>query len=309
MKLYNSLPNIIESDIKMEKANSMIDIHEGEYILLHNNININVVGRIYFYWFPSPNVYFSGILTSKNLEITEIIDSSESFTIIVNELEFGEGLITNTTISNNDDLKIKGISPHQSVLGDKTISVEKITFCIPNLRNFFGDSVKKISQKSKYSGRNRIKLENEKYNILIDKSITYGTLRDELKENGGYHILYNGEITSKKKTITFEELNDVFHCLDTFMTFLNGSRVCALFATGYFENKAIWTNYSYHHVDIFKYYPSWPQDFSIIGIEDIWVKFSNLWKDKENKDFLTSVVHWYVEANKNSGFVEGAIII
>ena len=32
-------------------------------------------------------------------------------------------------------------------------------------------------------------------------------------------------------------------------------------------------------------------------------------KDTEDKNFLTSAIHWYVEANGNRGFSEGSIIM
>jgi hypothetical protein len=47
----------------------------------------------------------------------------------------------------------------------------------------------------------------------------------------------------------------------------------------------------------------------VIGISKLWEQFSTLWKDNNNKNFLISAIHWYVEANGNSGFTEGAIIM
>lgn len=82
-----------------------------------------------------------------------------------------------------------------------------------------------------------------------------------------------------------------------------------MFATGIFENSEVWCDYTSYFVDTFKNCTSWPQKFSIIGIEPIWEKFNEIWRDKENRNFLTSAIHWYVEANNNSGFSEGAIIM
>lgn len=45
------------------------------------------------------------------------------------------------------------------------------------------------------------------------------------------------------------------------------------------------------------------------GIVDLWNNFLTLWKDKDDRDFLITAIHWYVEANKLSGFTEGAIIL
>ena len=47
---------------------------------------------------------------------------------------------------------------------------------------------------------------------------------------------------------------------------------------------------------------------SIRGYNEAWVAFYNLWKNENDKDFLIKVIHWYIEANLNSGFLEGSII-
>lgn len=310
LELYKDFPEIIEGNITMEKANSKVNIYSGIFILKDDENELKINGEIYFSWFPSSGAYFNGVPAEKGIDTFEILNGINSFNVIINDLVFGNGFITNSTIQNfNGESKIKGVMSQEAVFGDKSISVESIKFSLPNFRSFLGTTVKKITETNSYTGRNRIKLENDKYLIYIDKEQKYSALKDELKESGGYIILYNGLLKSKKGAISFEESKDIFHCLNTFLTFLNGRRVSALFTTGVFENETIWTNYTDYHVDIYKDCTSWPQDHSIMGLENIWVNFSQLWSDKEDRNFLTSVIHWYVEANNNSGFSEGAIIM
>jgi hypothetical protein len=78
---------------------------------------------------------------------------------------------------------------------------------------------------------------------------------------------------------------------------------------GLHENEVIWTDYSDYFVDQYKPVPSWPQSHSINGLDELWKKFATLWKDEDDKDFLVTAIHWYVEANSHSGFSEGSIII
>ncbi|WP_430965264.1 hypothetical protein [Spongiimicrobium sp. 2-473A-2-J] len=309
-ELYKDYPEIIEGNVKMDKANSKINIYSGVYTLKDDKNELKINGEIFFSWFPNSGTYFSGIPTEKGIDTFDILNRINSFKIVINNLELGDGFITNSTIQSfSGASKIQGILSQQAVFGDKSVSVEAINFCVPNLRSFHGTIVKKITKGKRYTGKNRLKLENEKYLISIDKAKNYNDLKSELKENGGYLILYNGLLKSKKGAISFEDSKDIFHCLSSFLTFLNGRRVSALFATGTFEGKNIWCDYTDYHVDIYKHCTSWPQSHSIIGSEAIWIKFNDLWKDKENRNFLTSVIHWYVEANNNSGFSEGAIIM
>ncbi|MCM5663662.1 hypothetical protein [Galbibacter mesophilus] len=309
-ELYKDYPELIEGNVIMEKANSKITIYSGTFLIKDDKNELKINGEIHFSWFPSSGTYFSGIPTENGIDTFKILNGINSFEIIINDLIFGNGFITNSTIQSfNGESKIKGVMSQEAVSGDKSISVDSIKFSVPNLRSFLGITVKKLTEQNSYTGRNRLKLENEKYLISIDKAENYSDLKNNLRENGGYIILYNGLLKSKKGAISFEESKEIFHCLNTFLTFLNGRRVSALFATGLFEDKSIWCNYTDYYVDIYKDCTSWPQDHSIMGLEKIWGKFSELWKDKEDRNFLTSVIHWYVEANNNSGFSEGAIIM
>jgi len=307
---FKDYPEIIESPIEMSKANSQIIIYEGEFILKDDENRIKISGKIFFDWLPSSGAYFSGIPLDKGLDTFKILNGRNTYKIIADDLEFGEGFITNTNIESfSGESKIKGVLSQQAVAGDKSIAVDKIIFAIPNLREFHGLSVKKITDNNISVSKGRLLLENDKYIITLDKSNKYKNLRDELEENGGYILLYGGEIKSKKGPIKFEDSKDIFHCLNTFLTFLNGRRTSALFMSGIFENKTMWCDYTDYFVDTFKNATSWPQNHSISNLNETWKKFSETWKDVDDRDFLTSAIHWYIEANNNSGFSEGSIIM
>lgn len=157
--------------------------------------------------------------------------------------------------------------------------------------------------------RGRLILENEAYLILIDQCQNFKEASESLKEKGGYVILYDGEITSKKGPLKYEDARDLFYCFNTFMTFLNGKRTSAMFQHGKFDDEIKWRDYTAYFVDQHKSVQSWPQSHSVAGLDDMWKSFSTLWKNPEDKNFLTTAIHWYVEANGHSGFSEGSIIM
>jgi hypothetical protein len=94
-----------------------------------------------------------------------------------------------------------------------------------------------------------------------------------------------------------------------YLSFLNGRRTSALFIQGIYEEEIIWCDYTNYVVDSYKYVFSWTQEHSTIGLNELWQEFSNLWQDKDDRNFLISAIHWYNEANCNSGYVEGSIIM
>lgn len=313
----NNIPDIIESSIAMSEANTPIEIHKGEFYLKNKDIEIKVKGSISFKWLPSLGQYFSGeVITKSNnnilsWEIAEELTGKE-FKVINKDLKYGKGIVINTTINQGGNLEgtfIKGKIHKPNVVGDKSISVKKIAFSIPNFRSFIGSSVKKMSDNNRRILMNRLKLENDDYIIFIDKCLDYDAKLKSLNDNGGYIILYYGELKRKEGPVKIEDTKDVFHCLNTFITFLNGRRTAAIFSQGIYEHDVMWTDYSRKNIDPYKDIQSWTPKFTTEGFDVLWKKFSELWKDTNDKHFLTTVIHWYIEANNNRGFTDGSIVM
>lgn len=307
---YKDIPDIIESSIEMMEANSSIKIYEGEFLLKSDTEEIKVNGIITFDWVANSGSHFSGKAELEPTNYKAFSNSHNNYKIIIDGLEFGNGFITKNSFGSNfDGCFIKGTLSQQAVFGDKSIAVEKIIFSVPNLRDLYGLPVKKITSNNLSTSMNRLRLENDNYLICIDKCSDYKNRQESLEEKGGYIILYYGELTSKKGSLKLEDTKDVFHCLDTFLTFINGRRTSAMFLQGIYESEVIWCDYTDYFVDPYKVVQSWQQRHSIRGLNELWQNFSTLWKDTDDKNFLTSAIHWYVEANGNRGFSEGSIIM
>lgn len=306
---YKDIPEIIESSIEMNEPNSSLKIYEGEYLLKSDTEEIKVTGIITFDWLADPGSHFSGKAILDPSQYKSFSRSQGMYQIIINSLGFGEGLITKTIFGSDfEGSFINGTLSQQAVLGDKSIAVEKIIFSIPNFRNLYGLPIKKTTSKN-FSTSSRLRLENGNYIISIDKCSDYKKRQESLEEKGGYIILYYGELTSKKGPLKLEESKEVFHCLDTFLTLINGRRTSAMFLQGIYSGEVIWCDYTNYFVDPYKFVQSWQQRNSIRGLNELWQNFSSLWKGTEDKNFLTSTINWYVEANGNRGLSEGSIIM
>jgi len=300
---FKDYPDIIKSGISMNEPNEIIPIYNGVFKLIQDQNQVDIVGQINFIWFPDSGAHFTGEVKESSLDVVRLFKDTEKFKLLIEELEFGECLITKTSFG--DGITIGGSLIKTAVKGDKSIPVSKVRFSIPNFKDFFGLSVRDGS----WSGKNRIKFENDDYLIIIDKRRDFKEAKESLSSKGGYLNLWNGELIKKKGNIVFDHLEDVQHCFSTFLSFLNGRRCSLLFKQGFHENEIVWTDYSDYFVDIYKFVPSWPQSHSIKGLEELWKIFSNLWNNEDDKDFLVTVIHWYVEANSHSAFSEGSIIM
>lgn len=307
-KIHNEIPDIIKSAYEMEHPNLPVGIYDGEYTLVAKKESFKIEGKIYFDWFPKNVVKFEGMLINPSSNIIRAFDSNEDFDLEIDGLMFGRALLLR--VSDAPRSKISGIVVGGSVLGDRAISVSDVNFVIPNFRYVYGDPVKEIDDNGRIQCyRSRLILENENYTITLDSSSNFDTLDKELKEKGGYVTLNMGELKKKDGSITHNELQSLIYCFSTFLTFLNGRRCAPLFLQGKYEGDVIWTDFTSYQVDQYKTVDSWMPHAPIDGLNELWREFSKMWSDPNDKDFLKSAVHWYIESNANSGYLEGSIIM
>lgn len=301
------IPKIITSPFEMKSPNQTISVFKGTFTIMKGNKPIKIDGEIYYQWFPNAEVKFSGTVTEDSEDFFGFSIADDKYKIVLNGFDFGNAFLQN--ISTSQEQTVEGIILGEATVGDKTIPVSKISFAIPNCRDFFGNPVKIETDTSSGISRNRLRFENEEYIIIIDKSNNFKNLNKELSDNGGFVLLYFGELTKKKGDIQFNELNEIIYCFSTFLTFLNGRRCSPVFLQGMHENNIIWTDYSSYITDQYVAVCSWVPKHSIECLDEIWIVFSDLWKNSNDRDFLISAIHWYVEANMNSGYIEGSIIM
>jgi hypothetical protein len=300
-------PIILDNIVSMKEPNQTIIIYEGSFVLKKNATeHIVKNGRIYYQWFPSSGPYFEGCIEMDVMGFRS--DPMNDFDIFIENVHFGKCFIQSSTIPFlNAPIEVKGPLSRTAVKGDRTVHVSSVKFSIPNLREFLGNPVRN-TQQTKLS-RSRVALVDEEYSFIIDKSYDYKEQQEQLNSLGGYIIQYSGELRKKNGSLSYDECTDVFHCFNTFISFLNGRRTSALFLHGIHNEETIWIDYTTYFVDPYKQSFSWPTHDSISGFNELWQKFRTLWKDEDDKMFLITAVHWYIEANTGRGFHEGSIIM
>lgn len=302
----------ISDFIEMPEANSSIVIHEGTFLIETEDCKIELNGKITYEWYPTSGVRFHGKVIGNYKELINIQCKNSDFKVTVNGFELGKGIIKRSeSVETVDSLEctIYGIISGCAIIGDKSASIEKIRFTIPNLRYFLGLVVKPILQKEHFYSC-RIEFEDDDYQIIIDKCLDFKNRKKKLDENGGFITLYNGELSIKKGKIDYSNAQDLLHCFNTFITFINGRRTSALFIQGITENVVKWTDYSSYKIDTYKWVRTWTDSTSVKAFSELWKRFRSIWKQSpDDKSFLVSSIHWYVEANSNAAYTEGSIIL
>jgi len=304
--VFDGVPESIKPTIILENANQSIEIYKGDFIIKQVNNILNVKGEIRFSWFPYSCVVFTGSVT--NQEFLNI-DQLKEVTIIINGLTFGIGYVNKRVVNNSEKIYNLRGRCQSATFGDKSLQVNEINFSIPNLRELFGSLIKTHLENGTQGTNGRIYFEDDKFIIAIDKINDFKKYEDELKSNGGFIVLYGGKISKKKGAISFEEFKQIHFGLSNFLFFINGRRTAPIFSKGIHDGETLWTDYSAFNVDQYKNVSSWTEFQWFDDISYIWQNYLTLWKNQNDKDFLNTVIHWYVEANSNAAYVEGSIIL
>ena len=289
----------------MGKPNERITIQKGQFVLRYNDQDYPMAGIIEFNWFPSPKVKFKGKSEDKlNWEELFHFSNPSEIRVVLNNRVIGTAMITSFTQSS--EISIAGEVQPKIISGDKSLKCQYIHFEVNNLRDFLGTAVKYGEMLT----RNRLTFDNGTHIIILDKNTDHKDRQDLLKNDGGYLLNYSGTLEPQnKKGISFDKGSEVLEAFSLFLWFLNGRRTSPLFRKGIFESDTIWTDYTPYITDQFKQVTTWPSNSSIDGISDLWQEFYLLWKNENERECLKTAIHWYVEANGNSGYVEGAIVM
>lgn len=306
--MIKQYPEIILSTIKMEEPNQNITIYNGDFQLKKDNSSLKVKGDVYYSWFPYPSVRFKCTVLSRPNRESDFDRIFSNYNLFIDGLFFGESLISKSSFGSN--MIIEGQVIKKAVFGDRSIPVQKIIFSIPNLREFFGDTTKSITEKGNPQvSKSRLSFKHKTTQILIDKLPSFTKSFESLSSKGGYILLYSGEISKTSGSIKLDKIEETIHCLAVFLSFLNGRRCSPHFLQGITNSEVLWTDFTSYFVDQYKPVFSWPPKFDFKEFNTLWNNFNALWSDPYDRDFINSAVHWYVEANSNSGLIEGSIIM
>ncbi|MET6999377.1 hypothetical protein [Chitinophaga defluvii] len=299
---FADIPDRIEPSISMNQPNQELDIFTGIFELASGPNRATLNGTISFRWHPSTDTSFTGeVKADPSLILHNSMETGLS--LYVDGLLVGAAHITRRIVGKNQI--ISGICTG-SIIGDRSVAVSEVFFSVPNFRDFLGKLVRDPGTYS--SHRARLEFDDSEYKIILDKHQSYKELWQELGQTGGYQILYGGKIIKHKGTISLPELRDYLFKFNNFLSFVNGARISLLFLKGVHAGATLWTDYAGYSCDSYKPSQSWANALAIDDLNGIWNKFSEIWSEPDNKQFLLLAVHWYLESNSTS-VVDSSIIM
>lgn len=295
------IPERLSSPVQMTAPNQTVPIYTGMFSLIADRIELMVEGSILFAWLPKPKIQFSGGVKSgpPMQQWYNVIN----FDLQINGVSFGKAGITSREIIT---VEVKGTCL-SGVLGNRDVTANKIRFAIPNVMDFVGFSIRDVTTNKIENAR--LNFPDDTFEVTIDKVRGNKQYRELLVDQGGYMLLYAGEINKKDGSdISWEEWQAFILRFSFFLYFLNGLRTSPLFASAANDEAVIWQDYTPYQTDRYKWVVSWADIILGNTFQNAWNSWNRLWKDENDKGFLQTAVHWYVEANTQN-YVECAIVL
>lgn len=300
-KINAELPDALLPKIQLSAANETISIYKGKFDLITKDKVIEVNGEITFEWRPEARIVFKGA-SATALYLTN--QAVEKIQIPGLDLEHGELRIVNV-----ESNQMNGVISAPFVIKYTEETVDCFYFELPNFKETFGENVKKINSEGRFFSRARIEWEDKDYLIILDKLFDFENIYKQLKNEGGYALTHTGKIIPKSANLSHQQAKVLAEKLGLFLSFIKGRRSYPCFLQGFKDDKLCWIDYSAFHVDRHKDADSWLPQTDYSGIPGSWEGFRKLTDNEDDYQCVDFLLHWYFEANNNSGFVEGSIVL
>ena len=183
----------------------------------------------------------------------------------------------------------------------RSSSCKRFRWCYLNAPKFFGDSVRRDRKRS----INRLIFHDGGYQVILENDVDY-QLQKRHRE-----ISHICELTRQDgEPITAEAAIVEIQLFSRFVSFISGCQHAPFFIEGHdgvairYELHSVWHDKSLVGVS------SWKPDFKDRDLISLWPKFrAKRYESPDRYDVLNTVIHWYLEANMNSGLLEGAVLL
>lgn len=275
-------------------------VYSGDFTLRHNGETTTFKGNISYTFSCGIQLEFRG---SCKIDASQFFGNDMSLQIITPNGQRGDGLLCSLT-SSAEGVSCRGILYSLSA---EPIECSRWHWSFLNMEKFIGDCILRISPKNRSVSRDRLSFKCQDGTMIILEN-----LADNPSVFSQNRISHQCElIPANGKAISIDEAIKYIHAFSQFISFVVGRYHGPILIYG---ESTDCRRYMYHYSEHDKSKvgaSSWrpfPEDKDI---ETLWPAFESIWngKDKDKADILSTAIHWYMEANMNSGKMEGAYIM
>lgn len=305
-----SFPMRLEPAVQLEYPNAPIFIYSGPVRIAQKDTSIECQIEIKFNWIPVMSVNFliqDDQSSLYSIFLNHMINDAP-ITFFIQNLTMGYPFVSSLNEKNGTFSVTGWITPPIIKHSEKSIrkKAERILFHLFNFNDIIGENTRKDNG----LGKTRLIFTTSDFTINVDSILSTEDQRKQKRKHGGYCLTHVGELISiTGKAFSEVESDRILNNFGLFASFLSGIKCSAFFRTATTSDGNVWTEYNNYSQDIHVGGMSWLPQIYDESVGKIWAEFYSLCRNEYKLETLNLVIHWYLSANKNSGGIEGAIIL
>jgi len=300
---FEDIPKALEPYCEINMNSTRMLVYSGSFALRCGRATLELEGEISYSLYGGLQLVFEGKAGRIGFEF---FISKKAYYIRTSNGLTGRCIIGSFTSSSNGNTYCRGFIQHLFA-SQKKCSCWYWSYL--NMTKFHGELVTRVYENHRTTSTDRLSF------LCIDGTVIIAENTDNQnnpKSNNQYVITHHCKlIPANGKKIDFNSAKKYIIAFSHFISFVVGKYHSPILIEG-LNKKEQHYPYYYSGYDTSRYNViSWlpyPKD---IDIESLWPTFEEVWNgdDKDKADVLNTAIHWYLEANSNSGKVEGALIM
>jgi hypothetical protein len=153
-------------------------------------------------------------------------------------------------------------------------------------------------------------LESDTWKISLEPTADARATVEALEAASGFAITQLAEMKrSDGGDISASDALDVLDAIAWFLSFINADWVGPILPVGFKGGKRVWD--LWHAWKTAPWHPrvTWINQYYLGHSDELFPKFMARWMVPRWREVLRTVIHWYIEAGRQAGGVEGSIVI
>ena len=300
-KRIRALPRGIVPLFVIRPPNKPTSVFAG-YLAARNGSFSVRRARVEFGWYPRPQVRFGGT------------PSSQPTPAIVGPTDIALGTPSSITGAKvihaafGSHPRVEGIANFLRI-GQRRL-VRSMRFHVANFHDYVGEPVRFNQSGHLTFSRSRLTLNAGDWVARLDQSPSFQQDQRTLTRYGGFLVGHAGEVVRRDGApFWLHDASDFWSALHFFLTFARGNWCGPIIPVGIGSRGQLWSEWGSWRINDWQGVQSWFPRLDTTGVSKAWEGFYDLWSRGAWNEPLRELVHWYTEANLNSGALEGALVL
>lgn len=293
--MSDTIPDALEQTFVLPENDFRLVVYEGTITLMSKDNLYDLRAQIFYSLSGEIELRFYAETEGVSLNVYD-----EYLPFSIKGKKCGSLLVTKLSYNSTSGVKLEGIVGYYSTINDDQILIARWYYI--NLPQLFGDIVRR--DKSFY--RDRLVFKDGDFQIIVENASI-----DKNKTSGSNAISTICEISQVRGGIyPFDAVLSEIVSFTYFVSFIFGRRVAPFFIECFSQKGHLSQYHRIGHNSYLNGLSSIIPDFHDKDMVNLWTLFrAKSTSSIDDKDILNTAVHWYLEANMNSGMLEGAFIL